>query len=104
MSEVFGSIWWLLVTLGLLITFHEFGHFWVARRLGVRVLRFSVGFGKPIWSRRGADGTVNAANLNALAVNWGKGIPMAAHAVPEPSSLVAFLAVSVWLLPLLRRR
>ena len=57
MSEIFGSIWWLLVTLGLLITFHEFGHFWVARKLGVRVLRFSVGFGPPLWSRRGADGT-----------------------------------------------
>lgn len=57
MSEVFGSIWWLLVTLGLLITFHEYGHFTVARRLGVRVLRFSVGFGKPLWSRRGKDGT-----------------------------------------------
>jgi regulator of sigma E protease len=57
MSEFFGSIWWLLVTLGLLITFHEFGHFWVARRLGVRVLRFSVGFGRPLWSRRGSDGT-----------------------------------------------
>jgi regulator of sigma E protease len=57
MSEVFGSIWWLLVTLGLLITFHEFGHYWVARKLGVRVLRFSVGFGRPLWSRRGADGT-----------------------------------------------
>jgi len=57
MGEVIGSIWWLLVALGLLITFHEFGHFWVARRLGVRVLRFSVGFGKPIWSRRGSDDT-----------------------------------------------
>ncbi len=57
MSEIFGSIWWLLVTLGLLITFHEFGHYWVARKLGVRVLRFSVGFGRPIWSRRGSDGT-----------------------------------------------
>ena len=57
MGEVFGSIWWLLVALGLLVTFHEFGHFWVARRLGVRVLRFSVGFGKAIWSRRGADDT-----------------------------------------------
>ncbi len=56
MSEVLGSIWWLLVALGLLITFHEFGHFWVARRLGVRVLRFSVGFGRPLWSRYGADG------------------------------------------------
>jgi regulator of sigma E protease len=57
MSEFFGSIWWLLVALGLLVTFHEFGHFWVARKLGVRVLRFSVGFGKALWSRRGADGT-----------------------------------------------
>lgn len=56
MSEVLGSIWWLLVALGLLITFHEFGHFWVARRFGVRVLRFSIGFGRPLWSRRGEDG------------------------------------------------
>ena len=57
MSEFLGSIWWLLVALGLLITFHEFGHFWVARRMGVRVLKFSVGFGKKLWSRKGRDGT-----------------------------------------------
>ena len=47
-----------VVALGILITVHEFGHFWVARRLGVKVLRFSVGFGRPLWRRRGAvDGT-----------------------------------------------
>ena len=57
MSEVIGSIWWLLVSLGVLVTIHEFGHYWVARRCGVKVLRFSVGFGKPLWSRRGKDGT-----------------------------------------------
>lgn len=57
MSEFLGSIWWLLVALGLLITFHEFGHFWVARRMGVRVLKFSVGFGKTLWSKTGRDGT-----------------------------------------------
>ena len=57
MSEIFGSVWWLLVTLGVLVTFHEFGHFWVARRFGVKVLRFSVGFGSPIWSRTARDGT-----------------------------------------------
>jgi regulator of sigma E protease len=56
MSEFFGSAWWLLVTLGILVTFHEFGHFWVARRCGVKVLRFSIGFGKPLWSRIGRDG------------------------------------------------
>ncbi|MDH5511618.1 MAG: RIP metalloprotease RseP, partial [Gammaproteobacteria bacterium] len=46
-----------IVALGILITVHEYGHFWVARTLGVKVLRFSVGFGKPLWSRRvGKDG------------------------------------------------
>jgi regulator of sigma E protease len=45
-----------VVALGILIVVHEAGHFWVARRLGVKVLRFSVGFGKPLWVRRvGAD-------------------------------------------------
>ena len=57
MGEFLGSLWWLLVSIGVLVTFHEFGHFWVARRCGVRVLRFSVGFGKPLWSRTGRDGT-----------------------------------------------
>jgi regulator of sigma E protease len=38
-----------LVAFCLLVTVHEFGHFWVARRLGFKVLRFSVGFGKPLW-------------------------------------------------------
>lgn len=57
MSDFFGSLWWLLVALGVLVTFHEFGHFWVARRCGVKVLRFSVGFGRPLWSKTGKDGT-----------------------------------------------
>jgi len=57
MSEFFGSVWWLIVTLGVLITFHEFGHFVVARRCGVKVLRFSVGFGKALWTRRDRHGT-----------------------------------------------
>jgi regulator of sigma E protease len=39
------------IALGILIAVHEFGHFWVARRLGVRVLRFSIGFGRPLWRR-----------------------------------------------------
>ena len=49
MGDFLGSLWWLLVSLGVLVTFHEFGHYWVARRCGVDVLRFSVGFGKPLW-------------------------------------------------------
>jgi regulator of sigma E protease len=47
----------LLVTLGILVTFHEFGHFVIARWCGVRVLRFSVGFGPPLWMRRDRRGT-----------------------------------------------
>ncbi|SHM11817.1 RIP metalloprotease RseP [Vreelandella subglaciescola] len=47
----------VIVVLGLLVTFHEFGHFWVARRCGIKVLRFSVGFGKPLWSRVDRHGT-----------------------------------------------
>jgi regulator of sigma E protease len=47
-----------LVVLGVLVVFHELGHFWIARLLGVKVLRFSVGFGRVIWSRRfGPDRT-----------------------------------------------
>ena len=41
-----------LITLGVLVAFHEFGHFWVARRCGVKVLRFSIGFGTPLFSWR----------------------------------------------------
>ncbi len=39
-----------IVVIGILVTVHEFGHYWVARRLGVKILRFSVGFGYPLWS------------------------------------------------------
>ena len=56
MNPFLGSVFWLLVTLGVLVTFHEFGHYWVARRCGVKVLRFSVGFGKAVWKRIGRDG------------------------------------------------
>jgi regulator of sigma E protease len=51
---------WFIVAVSLLVTVHEFGHFWVARRLGFKVLRFSVGFGKPLIERTGKDGTVYA--------------------------------------------
>ncbi|SQF97369.1 peptidase M50, membrane-associated zinc metallopeptidase [Paucimonas lemoignei] len=55
-----------LVALGVLVTFHEFGHFWVARRCGVKVLRFSVGFGMPLlrWhDRKGTEFVVAAIPL-----------------------------------------
>ncbi|HFD79394.1 MAG TPA: RIP metalloprotease RseP [Gammaproteobacteria bacterium] len=58
MSAFTSSLLAFVVAISLLVAVHEFGHFWVARRLGIKVLRFSIGFGKPLWVRRfGADRT-----------------------------------------------
>lgn len=55
---MFTTIAAFLLALSILIVVHEFGHYWVARRCGVKVLCFSVGFGRALWSRRfGADAT-----------------------------------------------
>ena len=56
MIEFIVSVLALIVTLGILVTIHEFGHFWVARRCGVKVLRFSIGMGKAVKSWIGRDG------------------------------------------------
>ena len=56
MDSVLGSILAFVVAIALLVAIHEFGHFWVARKLGFKVLRFSIGFGKPLWLHRGRDG------------------------------------------------
>ncbi len=50
------NIFYFIIALGILVTIHEYGHFWVARKLGVKVLTFSIGFGKPIWQRLAKDG------------------------------------------------
>lgn len=57
--SILHNLFFFIVAIGVLVTFHEFGHYWVARKLGVKVLRFSVGFGKPLitWRRKNdADG------------------------------------------------
>ncbi|MBK8814260.1 MAG: RIP metalloprotease RseP [Methylococcaceae bacterium] len=46
------TLFFFIIAIGILISFHEFGHFWVARKTGVKVLRFSVGFGKVLWSKQ----------------------------------------------------
>ena len=51
------SLFYFIIALSLLVVIHEFGHYWVARRCGVKVLKFSVGFGKALWSRTGKNGT-----------------------------------------------
>ena len=51
MFDIVYTIGSFLVAIGILVAIHEFGHFWVARKLGVKVLRFSIGMGKPIWTK-----------------------------------------------------
>ena len=60
MLDILYSLTGFVIALGILVAVHEFGHFWVARKLGIKVLKFSVGFGKAIWSRTADDGTVYA--------------------------------------------
>ncbi len=57
MVSVLWNLVAFLIALGILITVHEFGHFWVARRCGVRVERFSIGFGRALWRRTDRQGT-----------------------------------------------
>ncbi|MFK4751100.1 RIP metalloprotease RseP [Oceanobacter antarcticus] len=51
------TILWFIVAISVLVVVHEYGHFWAARRCGVQVLRFSVGFGNPLFSVRDKYGT-----------------------------------------------
>jgi len=53
MQSVLLSIVAFIIAIGVLVTIHEYGHYWVARKMGVKVLRFSIGFGKPLWKRVG---------------------------------------------------
>ena len=58
MSQILTSLLAFVVAIGLLVAIHEYGHYIVARALGVKVLRYSIGFGRVLWSRRsGADQT-----------------------------------------------
>jgi len=95
MSDLLGSIWWMIVALGVLVTFHEFGHYWVARRCGVKVLRFSVGFGRPLWSRRDRHGTEFAVAAIPLG-GYVKMLDEAEGEVPAAQLGQAFNRKSVW--------
>jgi regulator of sigma E protease len=95
MADLIGSIWWMIVSLGVLVTFHEFGHYWVARRCGVKVLRFSVGFGPILWSRRNRDGTEFAIAALPLG-GYVKMLDERESPVPANERALAFNHKSVW--------
>lgn len=65
-----------LLTIGLLVTIHEYGHFWMARRFGVKILRFSLGFGKPLLSwtgkKEGTQYTLSPIPLGGFVQMYGE--------------------------------
>ncbi len=88
----------LLVTLGILVTVHEFGHFVIARRSGVRVVRFSVGFGRPLWSwhdRHGTEFAIAAIPLGGYVRMLDEREPGVIEVERRPGDL-SFNDLSVW--------
>ncbi len=90
-----------LVTIGVLVTVHEFGHFWVARKLGIKVLRFSVGFGQPLWKKVSKD--ADRVEYVVAALPLGGYVKMldereceAGESIPEADLPRAFNRQPVW--------
>jgi len=99
--EITTSVLALLVTLGILVTVHEFGHFWVARRCGVKVLKFSIGFGKAVKTWVGKDGVeyvIAPIPLGGYVRMLGQEDTSVAdaEAVPAEDRSKSFAAKSVW--------
>ncbi|MEI8594886.1 sigma E protease regulator RseP [Photobacterium sp. Hal280] len=93
-----GILWNLgafLVALGILIAVHEFGHFWVARRCGVYVERFSIGFGKPLWRRVDKQGTEYILAMIPLG-GYVKMLDERVDTVPAERRHQAFNNKSLW--------
>ena len=85
-----------LVTIGILVTVHEFGHFWVARKLGVKVLRFSIGFGKPLWQRISSKDQTEYVIAALPLGGYVKMLDEREGEVPEDELGQAFNRQSVW--------
>ncbi|WP_417346080.1 sigma E protease regulator RseP [Ferrimonas sp.] len=95
MFQFFWSLGAFLVALGILIAVHEYGHFWVARRCGVKVERFSIGFGKVLLRRIGKDGT--EYSLSAIPLGgYVKMLDSRVEEVPDHLKAQAFDAKTVW--------
>ncbi|MGU3809025.1 sigma E protease regulator RseP [Vibrio diabolicus] len=93
-----GILWNLIsfiVALGILVAVHEFGHFWVARRCGVKVEKFSIGFGKSIWSKVGKDGTEYSISMIPLG-GYVKMVDSRVDEVPEHEKHLAFDKKPLW--------
>ncbi|NIF21111.1 sigma E protease regulator RseP [Candidatus Pantoea multigeneris] len=95
MLNILWSFAAFIIALGVLITVHEFGHFWVARRCGIRVERFSIGFGKALWQRRDKQGTEYVIALIPLG-GYVKMLDERVESVPAELRHQAFNNKPVW--------
>lgn len=96
MSSILISIGAFAVTIGILVAFHEFGHFWTARRLGVRVLRYSIGFGKPLWRHKSRKSGVEYVIAALPLGGYVKMLDEREGEVPEDQRHLAFNTQPVW--------
>ena len=88
-------ILWFLVAIIVLVTIHEFGHFYVARRCGVKVLRFSIGFGRVLWRWSDKQGTEYAISAIPLG-GYVKMLDEREGEVPADEAHHSFNRKSVW--------
>ncbi|MEH0665367.1 sigma E protease regulator RseP [Vibrio scophthalmi] len=95
MSGILWNFISFIIALGILVAVHEFGHFWVARRCGVKVEKFSIGFGKSIWSKVGKDGTEYSISLIPLG-GYVKMLDGRVDEVPEDQQAFAFDRKPLW--------
>ncbi|UPQ88559.1 sigma E protease regulator RseP [Vibrio sinaloensis] len=95
MSGIIWNFVSFIVALGILVAVHEFGHFWVARRCGVKVEKFSIGFGKSIWSRVAKDGTEYSLSIIPLG-GYVKMLDSRVDEVAEQDRRFAFDTKPLW--------
>lgn len=89
------SVLGFVVAISILVAFHEYGHFWAARRCGVKIERFSIGFGKVLWSRTGKGGTEFAISAIPLG-GYVKMLDERQEEVPEALKPYAFNNKNIW--------
>lgn len=95
MAQLFTQIFTFLFAIFLLVTAHEYCHFWVARRLGIKALRFSIGFGKPLWRWYGKDGVEYVIAMLPLG-GYVKLLDERDGEVPENEKHLAFNRQPLW--------
>jgi regulator of sigma E protease len=95
MYQLLVSVIAFLIAIGILIAVHEFGHFWVARRFGIKVLRFSIGFGRPLYrwyDKLGTEYVLSAIPLGGYVALFGE----QGQTIPPAERSMAFSYKSVW--------